>query len=206
MPARVQSWTRASRRIGRRRRSLAYVAQYNDLVWVLDDAQRASRFCASTPSAFDDDRGAWGLCLAEAYALMGDAASRREFTPRKPRSRPSRNSFAAAPDDDAAAHSQWPRAGLPRPEGRGDPRRPAGRRARSRSRRTRVGGAYDQHQLARIYILVGEPEKALDQLEPLLKIPYLPLARLAQDRPELRSAAQEPAIPEARRRREVIPR
>jgi hypothetical protein len=25
----------------------------------------------------------------------------------------------------------------------------------------------------RIYLLVGEPEKALDQLEPLLKIPYL---------------------------------
>ena len=34
------------------------------------------------------------------------------------------------------------------------------------------GGPYLQHQLARIYILVGEPEKALDQLEPLLKIPY----------------------------------
>ncbi|MDQ2980577.1 MAG: hypothetical protein M3R62_15320, partial [Acidobacteriota bacterium] len=33
-------------------------------------------------------------------------------------------------------------------------------------------GPYVQHQLARIYILVGEPEKALDQLEPLLKIPY----------------------------------
>ena len=29
-----------------------------------------------------------------------------------------------------------------------------------------------QHQLVRIYMLVGEPEKALDQLEPLLKIPY----------------------------------
>ena len=29
-----------------------------------------------------------------------------------------------------------------------------------------------QLQLARIYMLVGEPEKALDQLEPLLKIPY----------------------------------
>jgi hypothetical protein len=26
--------------------------------------------------------------------------------------------------------------------------------------------------LARIYLLVGEPEKALDQLEPLLKMPY----------------------------------
>ena len=33
-------------------------------------------------------------------------------------------------------------------------------------------GPYNQHQLARIYILVGEPDKALDQLEPLLKIPY----------------------------------
>ncbi len=33
-------------------------------------------------------------------------------------------------------------------------------------------GPYMQHQLVRIYILVGEPEKALDQLEPLLKIPY----------------------------------
>ena len=33
-------------------------------------------------------------------------------------------------------------------------------------------GPYFQHQLVRIYLLVGEPEKALDQLEPLLKIPY----------------------------------
>ncbi len=33
-------------------------------------------------------------------------------------------------------------------------------------------GPYYQHQLARIYVLVGEPEKALDQLEVLLKIPY----------------------------------
>jgi len=34
-------------------------------------------------------------------------------------------------------------------------------------------GPYDQHQLARVYLLVGEPEKALDQLEPLLKTPYI---------------------------------
>jgi serine/threonine-protein kinase len=33
-------------------------------------------------------------------------------------------------------------------------------------------GAYYQHQLVRIYILVGEPDKALDRLEPLLRIPY----------------------------------
>lgn len=33
-------------------------------------------------------------------------------------------------------------------------------------------GPYIQHQLARIFLLTGEPEKALDQIEPLLKIPY----------------------------------
>ena len=29
-----------------------------------------------------------------------------------------------------------------------------------------------QHQLVRIHLLVGEPVKALDQLEPRLRIPY----------------------------------
>jgi tetratricopeptide (TPR) repeat protein len=33
-------------------------------------------------------------------------------------------------------------------------------------------GPYIQLQLARIYLLVGEPEKALDQLEPLLRVPF----------------------------------
>ena len=33
-------------------------------------------------------------------------------------------------------------------------------------------GPYLVHQLARTYILVGEPEQAIEQLEPLLKIPY----------------------------------
>jgi hypothetical protein len=33
-------------------------------------------------------------------------------------------------------------------------------------------GAYYQHIMARIYLMTGEPEKALDMLEPLLKMPY----------------------------------
>jgi hypothetical protein len=33
-------------------------------------------------------------------------------------------------------------------------------------------GPYLQHLLARIYILAGEQPKALDQLEPLLRMPY----------------------------------
>jgi tetratricopeptide (TPR) repeat protein len=38
--------------------------------------------------------------------------------------------------------------------------------------RDNATGPYIQHQLARIYTLVGEPANALDHLEPLLKIPY----------------------------------
>ena len=31
---------------------------------------------------------------------------------------------------------------------------------------------YDQHQLVRIHILLGSHDRALDLLEPLLKVPY----------------------------------
>ena len=39
-------------------------------------------------------------------------------------------------------------------------------------RQDAYSGAYYQLQLARICLLVGEPEKAMGQLEPLLRIPY----------------------------------
>ena len=33
-------------------------------------------------------------------------------------------------------------------------------------------GPYNQLQLVRIYLLVGESEKALDQVDPLLRVPF----------------------------------
>ena len=51
-----------------------------------------------------------------------------------------------------------------------------------------TSGTYLQHQLVRIYLLVGEPEKALDQLEPLLQIPHYLSPWMAQDRSHLRPA------------------
>ena len=57
---------------------VAFVANYWDLVWVLDEEQR-ELLLRLTPSAFDDDRGAWALCLAQAYALKGDAANVRTY-------------------------------------------------------------------------------------------------------------------------------
>jgi len=35
-----------------------------------------------------------------------------------------------------------------------------------------VGGAYNLEVLARIYVVAGQPDKAIDTLEDLLKIPY----------------------------------
>ena len=39
-------------------------------------------------------------------------------------------------------------------------------------RRDAYFGPYNQLQLVRIYLLTGEPDQALDQLEPLLRMPY----------------------------------
>jgi tetratricopeptide (TPR) repeat protein len=38
--------------------------------------------------------------------------------------------------------------------------------------RDRVNGPYYQQLMARVYLMTGEPEKALDMLEPLLTMPY----------------------------------
>jgi len=49
-----------------------------------------------------------------------------------------------------------------------------GERAAALSPPARDGyiGPYIQHQLARIYVVVGQPDKAIDQLEDLLRTPY----------------------------------
>lgn len=53
-------------------------------------------------------------------------------------------------------------------------------------------GPYMQHQLVRIYLLVGNPEKALDRLEPLLKVPYMLSPGLLRVEPSFRSLQGNP--------------
>jgi tetratricopeptide (TPR) repeat protein len=147
---------------------VAYVGIYWDLVWVLDEEQRGL-LLRLTPSVLDDDKGTWGLCLAQAYALKGDVANVRTSA------EAARNAFAeqtrATPNDSqrhillglALAYLGRKEEAIREGE-RGAPLQPMTKDAYS--------GPYLQHQLARIYMLVGEQEKALDQLEPLLKVPY----------------------------------
>jgi TolB-like protein/Flp pilus assembly protein TadD len=147
---------------------VAYVANYYDLVWVLDEGQR-DLLRRLTPSAFDDDRGAWALSLVQAYALKGDTANVRTYAEEARKA--TEEQLREAPDDPGRRISHGlALAYLGRKEEairegqRGVALQPMSRDA--------VNGPYFQHQLARIYILTGEPEKALDQLEPILKFTY----------------------------------
>jgi serine/threonine-protein kinase len=147
---------------------VAYVATYWDLMWVLDEAQQRL-LLRLTPGAFDDDRSAWGIVLAQTYALQGNTAKARVYADSARLA--SEQELQASPQD-ALRHALLGlalaylgrKAAAIREGERGVSLLPISRDA--------LGGAYLQHQLARIYILVGEPEKALDQLEPLLKMPY----------------------------------
>jgi tetratricopeptide (TPR) repeat protein len=147
---------------------VAYVGTYYDLIWMLDDAQEAL-LLRLTPSAFGGDRGQWGIVLAQTYALRGDMARARIYADS------ARAAFAhhlrAAPND----AQQRVFLGLALAYlGRDEEAKREGERAVALMPLGKDANTapYLQHQLARIYILVNEPDKALDRLEPLLSIPY----------------------------------
>jgi len=147
---------------------LAFFGNFQDLYWVLEDAEQ-QQLLTLPPSAFDDDRGTWSAVRAQTYGLRKDLAKARVYADSAQLA--FREQLRATPDDDqrhvlrGLALAYLGRKAEAIEEGeRGVALLPVSRDA--------FAGAYTQHQLVRIYLLVGEPEKALDQLEPLLKIPY----------------------------------
>ena len=160
----IDSATRGFDRAG----VLAMMASFWDLYWAPDDAQQ--RFLLTlSPVPFDNNRGNWGLALAETYQLRGDSARAHIYAD--------------------SAHIDFARQLHATP---GDPQLHTlnglalaymGRRAEAIQEGERgvamlpisadaYFGAYSQHQLIRIYLLTGQPQRALDLLEPLLRIPY----------------------------------
>jgi tetratricopeptide (TPR) repeat protein len=147
---------------------VAYLATYYEVFWLLNQEQQRL-LLRLPPSEFDDDRASWGLSIAGVATLMGDSRLARAYGDS------ARIAFEeqlrGAPDD-AQLHVLYGvalaytgrKAEAIREGERGVALRPMSKDA--------ANGPYIQHQLARIYIMVGEPEKALDQLEPLLKVPY----------------------------------
>jgi serine/threonine protein kinase/tetratricopeptide (TPR) repeat protein len=147
---------------------LAFFGTYQDLYWVLDDAQQ-QELLALPPSAFDDDRGTWAIVRAQTYDLRRNRAQARVYADS---ARLAFEEQLRATPEDGQLHVL-----------RGLTLAYLGRKAEAIKEGERAvalwpisrdayNGAYIQHQLVRIYLLVGEPEQALDQLEPLLTIPY----------------------------------
>ena len=147
---------------------VADMANYWDLFWLLDDAQQRLLLRLS-PDQFADDRASWAVCLAETYWLRGDRVSARAYADSARIA--ALDQLKGAPNDaqrhsvvaislaylgknaDAVRFAQQAVALMP-------------------IAKDAYVGTYVQQQLVRVYMLVGESEKALDTLEPLLKAPY----------------------------------
>jgi tetratricopeptide (TPR) repeat protein len=146
----------------------AAVAMYYDLPWMLDDAEQR-RLLALGPDTFDGDRMSWAWALAQTYALRGDAARTRAYA----------ESTVVAVDEQLRSAPNDAQRHLVRglalaALGRGTDAVAAGTRGfdLQRQRWTATNGPYAQHQLARLYMMVGDRAKAMDLLEPLLRMPY----------------------------------
>ena len=139
------------------------------LQWLLDSADRAMMLTLP-PSAFDDDRGSWGLSRAKLYALAGDTKHARLYADSARIAYEAQ--LGAMPDDvrrnlyhalalaymgDRAAAAREGEHALALAQATGD---------------QYVRIPYARHLLAWIYVTVGDHPHALNQLEALLANPY----------------------------------
>ena len=146
----------------------AYMGNYWDLFWVLDDSEQ--RLLLTLPEAeFDGDRSTWAIVRAQTWWLRGDKARARAYADTARIA--TLDVLKVAPGDGQrqlflglAEAYVGRKADAIRNGERGA--------ATLLPSQDQIGGAYFQHVLARIYVLTGEYEKALDMLEPLLQMPY----------------------------------
>jgi serine/threonine protein kinase/tetratricopeptide (TPR) repeat protein len=147
---------------------VAYFASFYELGWLLEGEQR-ELLLRLTPADFGDERGAWALYVGLGHALQGNTEASRELAGQA--AEEFRRVLAAAPGDT----QRRPLLGLALAlAGRKDEAIREGVRATELLpvEMDAWSGPYQLHILAKIYILAGEREKAVDTLERLLKIPY----------------------------------
>jgi serine/threonine-protein kinase len=146
---------------------VAAIAPERRQEWILDDAQR-QRLLTLHPSDFDDDRPTWALTLAEAYATLGDARRSRAYADTAVAA------FNAMLQKVPANGGTYSGLGVANAyAGRPAEAASAGERAvalQPLSRDARVGVVY-LHNLACIYALTKQPERAIDVLDTLVSHP-----------------------------------
>jgi serine/threonine-protein kinase len=149
-------------------RLIAHVGWYLNLFWMLDDEQQ-QLLLRLTPQAFDGNRWAWAITLAETHALRGDTAAARIYADSARMALEPQ--VAADPDDSFARVALGLALAL------------LGRRAEAVRQgetalekeppaRNAMTGPLVQHMLVLTYLALGDRDAALRRLEPLLRIPY----------------------------------
>ena len=169
-------------------RRLAHAGGYFNLFWALDDEQQ-QMLLRLGPGPFDNDRGVWGLALAQTHLHRGNAAAARAYADS---ALPSlERSVSSNPGDGVLRGSLALALAI------------AGRRAeavREGEQAIRlepiatngITGPIVQHFLVLAYLALGDRDAALDRLEPLLRVPfYMSPAWLRID-PTLASLRNDP--------------
>jgi serine/threonine protein kinase/tetratricopeptide (TPR) repeat protein len=133
---------------------------------LLDDEQR-QRLVRLRPSHFGGNLGVWGLTLAQGWLILGDSARMRAYADS---ALPSLESAVQENPGEASNHMALGTA-LAYLGQKADAMR-EGEQAVALRGDNGFQGPTLRHQLFRIYQVVGEPMKAMDQLEALLRVPY----------------------------------
>ena len=148
--------------------TVAYLGQYYDLGWVLDSAESA-RLLASRPEAFDGDTAAWAIVLAQQCAFRGDRVHQRMYADIG-RAVSVRQIAATGNDPQRHVFLGLMLAYLGRDvEAVKEAERAAAIVAAGPDN---VPVPYIDHQIARVYLEAGQPERALDVLERVMAEPY----------------------------------
>jgi tetratricopeptide (TPR) repeat protein len=155
-----------------------FFASENGLYWVLGDSLQR-RVLRLGPAAFDGDRATWGAVRAEIYWMRGDTGRARAYADSA--SRVFVTELRGAPQDDLLHLMHGLMLAF------------LGQRAKAIAEGERgvaimpvrtdaVTGLYDEQLLAQIYTVLGVPDKAVDHLQALLRVPsFLSAARLRID-------------------------
>jgi serine/threonine-protein kinase len=154
-----------------RRDGVPIVALTNAFAFWWLDGEDQQRLVRLTPASFNGDRGVWGSALAETYWLLGDKIRARAYADSARRAYEAQLQKPHDPVTDALRRSTL--SLMLAYSGEETDAVGEGTRALTLLPVTKdaLWAPWIQYQLALTYVLAGTPEKALDQLEPLLRIP-----------------------------------
>ena len=147
---------------------VAYLAGYNELGWLLEDREYQLLFRLS-PAAFDNDQAWWGQSLAIAASQRGDMVRARAYADS---SLAISAAQSAANPTDPQLHALYGVVLALTGRGADGIREAEQAVALAAPQPNDQNSLYSRVQLARVYIIAGQKEKAIDALESLSHAQY----------------------------------